>query len=141
MDGHPQRGIKKVIVTTWHHVQEKRRESFVHSGHLDTPLEQKGASLLVASFGTRQLGLGEGVLVSRSGRLGRLRPIARRSRRSSNSTRAFVHWRGRGNRNTAWRKAIGGLAPILHAALTLQDEIGPGLDRTTTGRRSFANGF
>jgi hypothetical protein len=53
MDGHPQRGIKKDIVTTWHHVQEKRRESFVHSGHLDTPLEQKGASLLAASFGTR----------------------------------------------------------------------------------------
>lgn len=33
MDGHPQKGIKKVIVTTEDHVQEKGREVFVHSGH------------------------------------------------------------------------------------------------------------
>lgn len=89
MDGHPQRGIKKVIVTTWHHVQEKGSEGFVHSGHSDRSLEHEGAGLLAASFGTRQLGLRECVLVSGSGGLRRLRPIACRSWWCSNSTGAF----------------------------------------------------
>lgn len=103
------------------------------------PLEQEGAGLLAASFAAGQLGLREGVLVSRSGGLGRLRPITRRSRRCSNDAGAFSDWRGRSDGNAAWRKTVGSLASRFHAALTLQNEIGPGLDRTTASRGPLAD--
>lgn len=119
MDGHPQRGIKKVIMTTEDHIREKGREVLFIAVIEMFPLEQEGTGLLAASFGTGQLGLREGMLVSGSGGLGRLRPVTRRSRRCSSHAGALSDWRGRSDGNAAWRKTVGSLASGFHAALTL----------------------